>query len=338
MKNKDFSRSGKAGSRPGPGRNDTRKPGGAAPGSRQEKPTGHKGKAAGKASGKPPGKSPGKPAAHGRPAGRKPAGPGRRDARADRSGTDSGINIKGMSANLWGVHAVQEAWLNPARTIHRLYVTETALESFEELRAEAAARGLKRPDPFMLDRRTLDRLLPPGAVHQGLAVDAAPLEELFVQDLLAAGAGKPRATLLILDQLTDPHNVGAIMRSASAFGAAGIIMQTRHSPEITGVLAKSACGAVEHIPVAYETNLGRALTLLQENGYTAVGLDERGPVTLAEIGEKPAKTVIILGAEGKGLRQHLRDQCDILARLPTQGAIQSLNVSNAAAVALYALL
>lgn len=246
-------------------------------------------------------------------------------------------DIRGLSANLWGVHAVQEAWLNPARRIHKLYVTETALESFEAVREKGASQGLKRPEPFLLDRKTLDRMLPDGAVHQGLAVDAAPLDELFAQDLVSRAMAKERSILLILDQLTDPHNVGAIMRSASAFGAVGIIMQTRHSPEITGVLAKAACGAVEHIPVAYETNLGRAMALLQENGFTAIGLDERGTITLAEV-EKPARAVIVLGAEGKGLRQNLRESCDIVARLPTQGSIQSLNVSNAAAVALYALL
>jgi 23S rRNA (guanosine2251-2'-O)-methyltransferase len=139
----------------------------------------------------------------------------------------------------------------------------------------------------------------------------------------------------MLDQVTDPHNVGAILRSACAFGAGGVIMQRRHAPELTGVLVKTASGAAEHIPVAYETNLSAALDTLRENGFTAIGLDERGEKILGDA-VIPAKTVLVLGAEGDGMRPKVREHCDVLARLPTQGPIASLNVSNAAAVALFA--
>lgn len=239
-------------------------------------------------------------------------------------------------ANLWGVHAVRAAWLNPARTVRAFYATGQALGDFGKTMEDAQAAGILRPEPEIRDRQTLDRMLPPGAVHQGLAVDAAPLGETFIQDMAVKADMKGGGILLMLDQVTDPHNVGAIMRSACAFGADGIVMQSRHAPEIGGVLAKAACGAVEHVPVAHETNLGRALAYLKSEGFTAVGLDERAEKTIARCG-KPQKTVILLGAEGKGLRQNLRESCDMLARLPTYGPIASLNVSNAAAVALYAL-
>jgi 23S rRNA (guanosine2251-2'-O)-methyltransferase len=158
-----------------------------------------------------------------------------------------------------------------------------------------------------------------------------------VQDLIIKTQEQDNAVLLMLDQVTDPHNVGAILRSACAFGAAGIIMQRRHSPELTGVLAKAASGAVEHIPVAYEINLSDTLDILKKNGFFAIGLDERGEKPIGSI-KKGGKTVLVLGAEGAGLRPKVRDHCDTLVRLPTGGPIASLNVSNAAAVAMYALL
>lgn len=255
---------------------------------------------------------------------------GRRDPRPPKA--PLGPRLK---ATLWGVHAVREAWLNPQRRITAFHVTEAALQEFQDTLKQARGAGLKRPEPQIVEKAALDRSLR-DAVHQGLALDAEPLEEIFVQDFVVRAASSDRAVVVILDQVTDPHNIGAIMRSACAFGATGIVMQTRHAPEINGTMAKAACGAVEHIPIAYETNLSRAMAHLQEEGFQAVGLDERGPVTLAEIAG-PGKWVLVLGAEGKGLRQGLRDNCDVVARLPTQGPIQSLNVSNAAAIALYAL-
>jgi 23S rRNA (guanosine2251-2'-O)-methyltransferase len=239
-------------------------------------------------------------------------------------------------ASVWGLHSVREAWLNPARVIKSVWITEEGREDFAELIALADERDLDRPTPTIVDRRGLDRLTGPGAVHQGVALDAMPLEEVFVRDLISAAAGRERAIIVMLDQVTDPHNVGAIMRSASAFGAVGIVMQKRHAPELDGVLLKTASGAGEHIPVAYETNLSRTLEELQEEGFTALALDERGDISLEEL---PAydRAVIVMGAEGPGIRRLVKEHCDRLVRLPTGGPVGVLNVSNAAAVTLYAL-
>ncbi len=158
-----------------------------------------------------------------------------------------------------------------------------------------------------------------------------------MNDLIIATRDQAKSVIVMLDQVTDPHNVGAIIRSCAAFGADGIIMQRRHAPELTGVLAKTACGGVEHINVAYETNLSRTLENLQTAGYFVYGLDERGERSIGEINTN-GKSVIVLGAEGSGLRRLVAEHCDELIKLPTQPPIASLNVSNAAAVALYALL
>lgn len=235
-----------------------------------------------------------------------------------------------IAANLWGIHAVREAWLNPKRQIRGLYITPQALKNFEDVMNE------RKTPPNMIDKKDLDRLLPSGAVHQGIALHAETLPEVFVQDLIIQTANKDHALIVMLDQVTDPHNVGAILRSACAFGADGLIMQRKHSPELTGVLTKTASGAVEHVSVAYEINLSDTLDKLKEAGFFALGLDERGQQEIGGI-KKGGKTVIVLGAEGKGLRPKVADHCDALIRLPTQGAIASLNVSNAAAVTLYAL-
>lgn len=236
---------------------------------------------------------------------------------------------------LFGIHAVQEAWLNPNRTVHDFYITEKMLDSFQDTLTEAQSRDIKRPKPQIIDRKFLDKKLK-GAVHQGIALLIDPLPEFFLQDLLIKTHKKFLSTILVLDQVTDPHNVGAIIRSASALGADGIVMQRRHAPDLNGVLVKVACGAVEHIPVVYEINLGRALESLRQAGYKALGLDEHTDVTLGK-DVADMRTALVLGAEGKGLRPSIKEQCDMLAKLPTQGAIKSLNVSNAAAVALYAV-
>ncbi len=237
---------------------------------------------------------------------------------------------KRIAASLWGYHAVREAWLNPARTVRGLYITETALRQFEDV------IGQRKTPPSLIDKKDLDRLLPPGAVHQGIALHAEPLPEVFVQDLIVRSKNDDNALILMLDQVTDPHNVGAILRSACAFGAAGVIMQRRHSPELIGILAKTASGAIEHIPVAYEINLSDTLDRLRAEGFYAIGLDERGAQEIGTI-RKGGKTVVVLGAEGAGLRPKVREHCDTLVRLPTRAPIASLNVSNAAAVTLYAL-
>lgn len=269
---------------------------------------------------------------------RKPPGPGRPGYNVDKNGKEWRAQEKKgpmLQATLWGVHAVQEAWLNPERRIKALHITELMVKEFEPVLQKARDLGLKRPEAKIIDKKDMDRRLPAGAVHQGIAVDADPLPETFVQDLVVAAASE-KSVILMLDQVTDPHNVGAILRSASAFGASGVIMQRRHSPEMTGVLAKAACGAIEHLPVCYEINLSRALEVLQQAGFFAIAFDEHADDTFATL-TPHAKTVLVLGAEGSGLRQKIREQCNASVRLPTQGAIQSLNVSNAAAIGLYAV-
>jgi 23S rRNA (guanosine2251-2'-O)-methyltransferase len=233
---------------------------------------------------------------------------------------------------LWGLHAVRAAWLNPKRKCFRLWLSESAQRSFEKTIAEAHENLLKRPDAKHSERHDLDRLTPPGSVHQGIVVEVAPLHETSLHDLIAGD--NPPDCLVMLDQVTDPHNIGAILRSAAALGAGGVILTERNAPSMTGVLAKSASGAADHIPQVHVVNLSRALDELRDAGYWSVGLAEEGEKNL-DACDLSGRTVIVLGAEGEGLRQLTRKKCDELARLPTGGPIGSLNVSNAAAVALY---
>lgn len=267
----------------------------------------------------------------------KPAGKGfpRKDAPA--AGKSAKPASGRLTVHLFGQHAVHEAWLNPRRHIQNLYITENALKGFEATLQKAGS--LKRPAPTIVDKDALDKSLPPGSVHQGIALNCSGLPEVGLQDLIIRAKDKDRVLLVILDQVTDPHNMGAILRSACAFGADGVIVQKRHAPELQGpagaIIAKTACGAVEHTPIAYETNLSRSIETLQEEGFFVYGLDERGEDMPAR-GDTPKKSVLVLGAEGDGLRHLIKEKCDVLIKLPTAGAIQSLNVSNAAAVALYA--
>ncbi len=237
-----------------------------------------------------------------------------------------------LKADLFGLHAVREAWQNPKRYVHNLYITEATYKDFEPFLKTAA----KRPDPVIVTKDELDKAFSPGTVHQGVALSCQPLAESSVMDIIIKGTQKPRSVVVMLDQVTDPHNIGAILRSACAFGADGVVMQSKHAPEMSGVLAKTACGAMEHIDVAYETNLSRALEKLQENHYTVIGLDEHAAKTFSQL-PKYDRAVIVLGAEGPGIRRLVREHCDVLVKLPTQEPIASLNVSNATAVALYAL-
>ncbi|MFD1300520.1 23S rRNA (guanosine(2251)-2'-O)-methyltransferase RlmB [Methylobacterium marchantiae] len=225
---------------------------------------------------------------------------------------------------LYGWHPVSQALANEGRGLHRLLATENALARLtEEL-------GPLRIDAELVRPNAINALLGPDAVHQGLYLEADPLPGPELDEL------PDDALLLALDQITDPHNVGAIVRTAAAFGVAGIITTARHSPTATGVLAKSASGGLEHVPLVIVRNLSDALIDLGKRGFTRIGLDSEGETTLDAVGpQRPA--VIVLGAEGKGLRQRTRDNCDVLARIPFSGEIRSINVSNAAAITLYAL-
>ena len=251
--------------------------------------------------------------------------------RAPKSKPPASSKLK--PADLYGFHAVEAAWLNPDRAVKALYCTENALAGFEPLLHKARKAGLERPAPHVFDKRDLENALPQGAVHQGLALVCDDLPEMGLEDILIKLREANNALIVILDQVTDPHNVGAILRSACAFNADAVIMQTKHAPELNGVLAKTACGAVEHIDVAYETNLSRSIERLQEAGYFVYGLDERGE----NIGalDRANKSALVLGAEGPGIRRLVKEHCDALIRLPMGGQMPSINVSNAAAVALY---
>lgn len=232
---------------------------------------------------------------------------------------------------LYGRHVVATVLANPKRRIRRLVAVADALDWLEGKRAEAAARV---PQPETLDRGALETLLPEGAVHQGVALLSDPLSEPALEDIIAE-AGES-ALVVLLDRVSDPHNVGAVLRSAAVFGASAVVVPEYGAPEITGVLAKAASGAVEHVPLLRVVNLARAMDALKEAGFWCVGLDEAAERTLAGAAPK-GRVALALGAEGAGLRRLTRERCDLLARLPARGAIQSLNVSNAAAVALYEL-
>ena len=224
---------------------------------------------------------------------------------------------------LYGFHSVREALANPNRRFIRLLATENALHRLTE-------GDLAMPiEPEIVRPDVIGRLLTPDAVHQGVLLEADPPPA-------PDPAALPADSLLIaLDQITDPHNVGAILRSACAFGVAGVITTMRHAPEVTGVMAKAASGALEHVPIIHVQNLVRTLDELGERGILRVGLDSEGPTDFAGAPLR-RPMVLVLGAEGKGLRQSTRATCDILARVDLPGAIKSLNVSNAAAIALYA--
>jgi 23S rRNA (guanosine2251-2'-O)-methyltransferase len=222
---------------------------------------------------------------------------------------------------LYGWHTVVAALQNPDRRILRLWLTENAARRLAEEQVTLPDHEIVRPD-------AIDARLGPDAVHQGLLAEAEPVPAPDIADLTAEGL------VLVLDQITDPHNVGAILRSASAFAVRAIVTTARHSPEATGVLAKSASGALEHVPIVTVQNLARAIDGLKTQGFLTVGLDSSGDTDLAAAPLR-APLALVLGAEGKGLRQLTRATCDVVARLDLPGAIKSLNVSNAAALALY---
>jgi 23S rRNA (guanosine2251-2'-O)-methyltransferase len=225
---------------------------------------------------------------------------------------------------IWGWHAVEAALGNAARGAPaRLLATPDRARQIE-------ARFGRLPALETVEAQAIAQALPQGAVHQGVALRPAPLESAALEDFRPA----PGAVLLMLDQVTDPQNVGAILRSAAAFGASGLVLQERHAPKLTGALAKAAAGAVERTPIARVVNLSRALERLVELGWRAVGLTGAAERTLCEALDGSA-VVLVLGSEGEGLRRLVAEHCDELAKIPMPGGFESLNVSAAAAVALY---
>lgn len=231
---------------------------------------------------------------------------------------------------LFGLHAVRDALANPAREKLRLVVTKNA---FDKLEAAIAEAGIA---PEIVDPRRFDVPIDEGSVHQGAAMEVRPLNWGKLEDLAISGAGEP--LLVLLDRVTDPHNVGAILRSAEVFGARAVIAPRHHSAPETGALAKTASGALERQPYLKVTNLADAMVELKEMGYTLIGLDGEADLTLAEalVPTKGRPLALVMGAEGPGLRERTRETCDVIARIPYDGAFGSLNVSNAAAVSLYA--
>jgi 23S rRNA (guanosine2251-2'-O)-methyltransferase len=224
----------------------------------------------------------------------------------------------------WGRHAVAAALDNPERRVLKAWATREAA-AFMRFPDSVAVTLAEAPD--------LARLVPSDAPHQGVVIEAEPLADVWLSDVLAEADEK--AVILVLDQVTDPHNLGAILRSAAAFGAIAIVTQDRHSPPEGGALAKAASGALERMPWVRVVNLARSLDELAEARFWRIGLAGEAELDLADaLG--PKRVALVLGAEGPGMRSNVRDHCDALARLPIRASIESLNVSNAAAVALYA--
>jgi 23S rRNA (guanosine2251-2'-O)-methyltransferase len=254
-----------------------------------------------------------------RPQQRRGFGHSRPDHAGSRAPADDG------RVRLYGVHAVEAALRNDGRTVLRLLMTENA----ENRLAEAVAA--RQIAPERVSPRDLDRMLGEDTVHQGVMLETEPLEEPDIGELAERADNGP---LIVLDQVTDPHNVGAILRSAAVFGAAGLVMTRRHSPPLDGALAKSASGALELVPVALVQNLARTLAELKEHFCTILGLDGEAE-HLIENEPLTGRVALLLGAEGKGLRELTRQSCDRLVRIATRGAIGSLNVSNAAAISLH---
>jgi 23S rRNA (guanosine2251-2'-O)-methyltransferase len=245
--------------------------------------------------------------------GRKP--PFRPERRDREGGSDAPVI-------LYGWHTVTAALANPQRQIRKLFLTENSARRLADEKIDT------RVPPEIVRPQTIDHRLGPDAVHQGLLAEADPLPSPGIDDLAQEGI------VLVLDQITDPHNVGAILRSAAAFAVKAIVTTARHSPEATGVLAKSASGALEMVPVVTVQNLHRALGELNDLGFMTVGLDSEGSEDLGAVTLREP-LALVLGAEGKGLRQLTRETCSVVARLDMPGEIKSLNVSNAAVLALY---
>jgi len=241
----------------------------------------------------------------------------------------------GGSPWLYGIHPVLAALANPRRIHQRLVVARETAESLQSRLIDAVEAGGKSGmSAEVLDKRELETLLPPAAVHQGVALLSRLPVPPDLEDVLDESADREHALLVILDQASDPHNIGAVLRSAAAFGALALVLPDRHTPDVTGVLAKAASGALEQVPMIRVTNLVRGMDRLKEAGFWCIGLDGQADTTLPQA-TLPARTALVLGAEGAGLRRLTREHCDLLVKVPIGDSMESLNLSNAAAVALY---
>ena len=275
---------------------------------------------------------------HSKPGGRPPRGPGKggnppRPPSKAQGSTVRPTERRERPANpgnwLYGLHAVQAALANPRRKLGRLLLTRRAAEILGEERPDHVRAEIMEAD-------AIGRLLPPGAVHQGAALEASPLPATDLEAVLASPPDGRRRIVLVLDQLSDPHNVGAILRSAAAFAVTAVVVQDRHAPPQSGALAKAASGALDLVPYVEVVNVTRALEKLAEHGFWRIALAGDGEQSL-QAAIPAGDVALVLGSEGDGIRRLVREHCDIAARIPIGGAMESLNVSNAAAIALYEL-
>lgn len=255
-----------------------------------------------------------------------------KQARQPRRGQANRPPREGL--RIWGIHACREAIVNPKRRITAITTQGPCPDWLVTAIAQAEGAGITRPQPKALDRAEFTALVPDQAVHQGVVMTIAPIAGPSLDDLIDRMAGAKSGLLVVLDQVVDPHNVGAIIRSAAAFGTLAVIVQDRHSPPLTGTLFKAASGGCEHVPIVTVANIARALRKLSDGGVMSLGLTEGADMTLDRF-EPPSACAIVMGGEGAGLRRLVGESCDFLVSLPTFGAISTLNVSNAAAVALY---
>jgi len=230
---------------------------------------------------------------------------------------------------IYGIHACVAALKNKNRIIKHIYATTNAVNNMKKYIDMSSFQVEKK------DKNFLSEILPQGFVHQGVVVECEDAKDIFLNEVIKQG--KAKSTIVILDQVTDPHNIGAILRSCAVFGGDGVVVQEKNSPNMNGLIAKIACGGAEEVPLIKEVNLARAIEKLKENEYWVVGLDERGKVSLSDTGLNGGKVAIVLGAEGKGIRPLILDKCDIIARIPmnAESIVTSCNVSVAASIALF---
>lgn len=270
--------------------------------------------------------------------------PRRQAASPGHGGAGSAGKRPGHRAGQWiyGTHAVLAALANPRRRWQRLLLTAGAEKTLgERLRTVIGGRGQTNddgstagPGPEIITAKALEGLLGAGAVHQGIALEAHDLPQTGIEDIIELARDQGAATVVVLDQVTDPRNVGAVLRSTAAFGGLAVIQTARSGADVTAALAKAASGALDMVPLVRVTNLAQTLDRLKEAGFWCIGLDAGAPKTLAST-DLSGKVALVLGAEGKGLRRLSREHCDVLAQIPVAPRLASLNVSAAAAISLY---
>ena len=260
-------------------------------------------------------------------------GPGK--SRKEGQGADE-ASVHAHKNWVFGRHAGLAAIANPERKILRIVVSKQGVDDslMGEIKNATLQADVNRPNPEQKDRGALDEIFGWGAVHQGLAVQVASLEQPELEDILDLAQGQQSACIVVLDQATDPRNIGAVMRSSAAFGAMALVVQDRHAPEMTATMAKAASGAAERLPLIRVTNISRAIDDMKRAEFWAIGLDGSATEAL-ETGVMKGRVAIVLGAEGAGLRRLVAETCDRLVKIPISGDVESLNLSNAAAIALY---